>query len=1117
MQSTAYRVTSPSWARSLVVFGLVLAFVFGSVAPSLAIGGLRGNLSGTVVDAQSHQPVANVQVTAASPSGTFKGSTDAHGFFSLIGIPTDTYTLSFQKEGYVANALPGITVVGDQTTNLGTIAITTNLKTIVKVTARSSSSAYQPSQTQDVTTFSGARIDQALGKAANTNEQQLILSAPGAIETAGGNISIRGSAATEIGYQFDGVDFSAPFFDANPNNGFLNGLGNGFGALQVISGAGDATQGNAGAGVVNIIAPRGVYPAKGLLDFEVGSPFYNHQFSMQYGFATPNGRLSDFIGIASSRDVPKYAPFNADASTIGQYNGVSYEKHDDVLNNLVYRFGKNNDQSLQVLTDFNDFQQYGNYGGYKTKLFYPYDPLSAGQFSFAFPNLPNAPAGTDPQLDYYDSLMTYFPGVPKTNQPPTAPEEVGYNPLHFLKVEYTRALNPSTFLAARYYNWGTIQGSTNYLAGAFFPGPQQVGGSRVGFSGELTKVFSEKHTVTLFGKFENGFPRWDTTSTQLTVFALFLQNFYNQNGNTPLIQDWFLPQTPGQPVSATNPCIGPEPANGFNPTGTASDGCYIYNYLLANGKWTGSLPTIPTTGISYHGSDFQSAAYGIRDQWTPSRKWKFDLGLRFDTIKYKFGKNPFNPSYSNPSDVSPSLITSAFLNPKVIEPRFAASYELDPNDALRFSYGRSVNFFFAQTSGTPADMSLQYLNPIYFAIPPKDSAALPDCGSGWHGPGAGYTPVPGNAYSGSGTGYYFKCNSYAQQVFWAFDQLLDAPDLGGYGPPTYNNWDLEYQHQFTRGALDGWGFKLTGYARRGFNVEENTLLQNGPPNPVTGQTSALVFATKPFGVEKTTGVELMITTPQHATGLSGFLTANYINELTNTPPTAGQETLPILNQFLFNSGTLFHDGFLPPFSARVGITYRTANGWKINPLLAYDNGYPFGVGRSSLGFVNGQLEFIPETNYGPNTPFAGPNGPNNSYNASYYVDPAYPGNITNPNIAASRGYDEPALAGQKLSPAQLRADLDIEYTHGRNTFGVYVYNVFNNYNNGNGPIVNTDWQPVATGVGGPQTGLYAGAYPGSPAYTQGARDEFLLAGAKLPFMPGYNAGTNYQFYYQVRL
>jgi hypothetical protein len=174
-------------------------------------------------------------------------------------------------------------------------------------------------------------------------------------------------------------------------------------------------------------------------------------------------------------------------------------------------------------------------------------------------------------------------------------------------------------------------------------------------------------------------------------------------------------------------------------------------------------------------------------------------------------------------------------------------------------------------------------------------------------------------------------------------------------------------------------------------------------------------------------------------------------------------------------------------------------------------GYAFGVGRSSYGFINGELYNIPETNFGPNVPYAGINGPGNAYNASYFVDPQVPGTTANPNIAASRGYNEPAIAGNGRSPAQAYLNLNVELPVSKNaTVGVEVFNLTNNVYNV--PQVNTEYQPVGYGIPGPHTGTLATSLPYGTSYVTGAADESLNNGATLPFLNGYGAGINFNVY-----
>jgi hypothetical protein len=167
------------------------------------------------------------------------------------------------------------------------------LATIGRVTSRSVSSAFQPKQTTDSYQVSGRQLDTALGRKFNPSQTQLQSSVPSITTTVYGSSSIRGSTRTEIAYQYEGVNYT----DAATNQ-FANSLQlNGVASLQVNPGAGDASQGNAGAGAVNLVSKRGSRPAFRTLDFEALTYPFTHQFSFDYGFATPNGRISNYVAI----------------------------------------------------------------------------------------------------------------------------------------------------------------------------------------------------------------------------------------------------------------------------------------------------------------------------------------------------------------------------------------------------------------------------------------------------------------------------------------------------------------------------------------------------------------------------------------------------------------------------------------------------------------------------------------------------------------------------------------------------------------------------------------------------------------------------------------------------
>jgi hypothetical protein len=100
--------------------------------------------------------------------------------------------------------------------------------------------------------------------------------------------------------------------------------------------------------------------------------------------------------------------------------------------------------------------------------------------------------------------------------------------------------------------------------------------------------------------------------------------------------------------------------------------------------------------------------------------------------------------------------------------------------------------------------------------------------------------------------------------------------------------------------------------------------------------------------------------------------------------------------------------------------------------------------------------------------------------STQYYDPAYSGTQLAPNIAATRGTPQTTSNGGYLWTPNLTFNLTMEYTRGRNTLGVQFNNLFGNWYNGVVPIVNPYYQPVATGISGPQTAQnpYVTAFPG---------------------------------------
>ena len=1038
--------------RTLGVAGLIFSLLSWSTSPVFAAGGQTGNLNGTVVDSKTHAPIAGASVNVISPTGSATTTTNGSGFFSVLGLAVDTYTLSIEAKGYDSVSQTGVTLTGDQTISLGNVALSKTIRTIVRTTSRAQSGAFQPTQTTDQYTISGARIEESEGRPTQTSENEVLLAAPGVTVSTAGSPTIRGGRLTEVGYQIDGVSFVEPFVSSNGASGYQlgGGLINGIGSVQVVEGAGDASQGMVGSGVINVIPKRGTYPAFGYISADAGSPNFYHQFATEYGFATANGALSNYITYNGERLDP-YRATPADA--YGNGFSPSYVQNNQFLDNLVFKFGRNKNQSLQMLYTNVNTNIYGSLEGIDLGPYSASNPAGLAYYPYYTPaseGLPN-----------FATTIGRTPYTPTADLTPSGPQLNGTVNTEFLKFEYDNNLDANTFLALRYYNWSQYTVSdTNYSLGPIegnTPFWTNIGGVTTGGSLDVTRQIGSKLTVTANALDEVLHPVWDA---YYPTFSLFT----------------FTPTGPNY--------------SDFQPGGYLSQ----FSSLLPNGPGR-----IPPWGISYHGSFFQQYGAGLRFQYNPVSPLKLDFGVRYEGQNQHF-LNPFNPNDEggNPFDVPASLWTKEVTNPTDWEPRASISYQLDRNDAVRASYGRSTIFDNGQVAGTP--LTVQDMPAAFFKIPPKPGFPC-----------------------GNSVGGYFACTSYGQQLYWAYD-VLDAPDAGGAPPQNYNNYDFTVTHLFQ----NGWGARLTPFYKLGTNLPTASLLTTLP-------NGNQVFSLSSKGFNRTTGVEFNVTTPEHLRGVSGFLSATYQNVLQSAPPLSNFEVngAPTLSPATIALGDTYRAGYVSPVTLRLGATYKSG-GFSATPVLQFDDGYPYSVGNLIAAEVGTSATGAPlyanvnQVNFGAGAPtIVGFYEQGGAGLATNYFDPAFPGTTTHPNIAWTRGTPGTSNSGGILSSPNLNAGLTLQYKVSRNTFGVQLSNLFGNAFNGTIPLINPYYQPVATGLSGPLTNVNAtcagtvghSCAPTIPkntyAFNNGA---YLLSNGNIEgFQLAPLTPFNVQFYYTLAL
>ncbi len=1087
--------------RTVAASAAAVACIVATLTPALA--GTTGVVHGRVTGSTG-APIADVAVTLAAPSGTYKSSTDAKGFYAITGVFADTYTASFVKAGFDTSEVTGVTVFADQTVTVDT-KLTKSLKTIAKVTARSAASAFQPEQTADTYTVNATQVQNLQGSDLNTSESNLITSLPGVGYDSSGYPVIHGGRENEEGFTFDGI----PYTDAFTGQ-FVNSLslpGSGLASAQLTPGVGDASVQSNGTGVINLVAKRGTYPGASDGEFRVGGPGFDHGMNADISFAAPNGTYSDYAAFAGANSEPKIGNGDYPANQIGASFSGLLESDREFLNNFVFRFGKNHNQAIQFLADIAQHNFYQGYGGLNGLCFQSCNPyflnfyggvygLSPAQLGAITPLYPNQTSPTETLAQANRTAETY------------------YQPNESYKLGYTLIINPSTFLSADLYSVNATTtfdfptARTNSLGyGDFF---LQQGGHSLGGSIKLQKQINEKNLVQVGYDYRWLHPIYAFNASGYS-FLSYLVN--NPTLFTPY--DFISPNDPNCP---------------FGP-GTCG---YAY----------GAFPNAAQLTVPYstQNSDLnrRDTSYYINDKISFNDRLNASVGLRLEkadfvglptpglqsdcTFLYNPASAPANPNYNTNTPIGPgncpftpnfSNITNAMIHPSVLEPRVGISWQIARNTAIRFTYDKAASFpllgliddrYSLDNYAAYAKLAPYSLYNSAFLGIPNNAYAIPTVGgqSGTNVASCGFAP------------YQVACTNYASELYWASQNLFGLP-YQPILPMTSNNYQVTLQHQFTKGILNGVAVSIAPWLRRQNNTEATVaqplLNANGQPVIKNGTVIFGPASATNLGKEFGDGVDVNITR-ESATGLSAQWTMTYVNEFSSVlPTTSGEDFFPSIPYASVLAGNEYRVGFLSPFQTTLGLTYRTKNGWRINPRFSYDIGYPIGNGTLTAALINNQGVNVPNTNVQP-----GGAAQSSGLGPALYVDPMNPGSVFNPNVIATRGNSETSSPGGKLTKPNFYANITLEYSppKGNYKIGLDVENIFNKYYQSNGTFLNDRYQPIATGVAGPLTGY---SYHAVDYQVPFANQQYLGAfGGNGAFVNLPNGiGRSFYLYYSVKI
>ncbi|HEV3153686.1 MAG TPA: carboxypeptidase regulatory-like domain-containing protein [Candidatus Baltobacteraceae bacterium] len=1150
--------------RNRLVFGIVLAAI--AALPLSARAGTVGSVDGTIRDAVSRVPVADVRVTAAAPSGTYKAITDSHGFFAMTGMIPDTYTVTLQKDGYEPISVTGVTVFADAAVEVSP-AMHKTLKTIAAITSRASGGAFQPDQTSDTYTVNARVLQDIQGTNLNINEAAAITSLPGATYTnslngarnncgnsgACSSVSIRGGRINAVGFETEGIPYTEPNNNFGVNGNFLPMAA--ISSLQLTPGVSDAQFGDAGTGTVNLTAKRGTYPGTFDAEAGIGGPDFHHAISLDWGTATQNGRFSNFASFTGENDDFLWGNGAYPAGQINQIGGFSTEVKREFTDNFVFHWGTGNRNELQLFYDTLWDNQQWAFGETYAQNFPSgnISNLQGWESSLGWPNISPAPGQSIFQADPILKLMQeFYPLAAGQTFPNETYAEAGnrspaqyITPTSTFKVQYARHINSSTYFSVA--GWR----SESFSSDDYIDPVINFGGYQSGLTLLFEKYLSAKNNIEAGADYKYVIP---TVSWNWPTGA-FYGTFYD---NPEEVYDFV-------PPSYCNSNIYPNsPNNNLGPgTTPATNYCgYLYKYFPG-----ASLIPLPGYVENNYVRPKTFSAY-LADTWRPNDRLNVDAGLRLDDFNYGYpspGVDPatctflFPPSYWQMPDAQGNLngkpigpgncpqarfdFTHYEMNPEVLQPRLSASWLLGSNDVLRASYGRSTQSSRTNTEGETLDPS------AYSRFSSIPSFANP--GVWCHQYGSTYINQVSGAYgepnmvpctssnppAGIGPpsdtcgmpGYSVPCLNYGEQLYW--DSVLIGTYVGRMGavynpvpPTTYNNYDVSYEHQFTHGLLKGVGVRLTPWARRGYNLETEVsqIQTNAAGQPVRQPNGSFLFQPAFFtgdGIDISDGIELYVTRLKDY-GISAIFSASYQNVRTNVPPPNGIVDGNDFSEASAALGTMYHAGFLPPLETSLTISEHTRSGWRLAINGNWNNGFPTGVGNYSFLFIDGKPYTLRNTN-ASNGVVAGNGYPQGTPS---FVDPVNPGSYFKPNIAATRGTPEGAYAGGLISPPDSQWTVTLEKEDARgNKLGLQVFNLFNEVYEGpqwlgNGCCAGgIGYQPVATGISGPLTGQNPAFY--NPSSVPGVNYNIPVAfhGNQAYFdVPG-GEGRTYYLYYSIKV
>ena len=212
-----------------------------------------GRILGRVVT-QDGTPAATVRVEAQSASllGPRRETTDARGYYRLVGMPVGSYRLRLSLVGYRPVAVDSVTVMLGRATTIGDVVLQPQAVELGEIVVTAEQALVDVSSAATTTNLTA---EQFTNLPTDRNFRSIVSLAPQANPTLLPNddVNIAGGTGPENAYFLDGVDITDPKLGSTITNLPYNFVRE----LQVKAAGYEAEYGRATGGIINVITPTG--------------------------------------------------------------------------------------------------------------------------------------------------------------------------------------------------------------------------------------------------------------------------------------------------------------------------------------------------------------------------------------------------------------------------------------------------------------------------------------------------------------------------------------------------------------------------------------------------------------------------------------------------------------------------------------------------------------------------------------------------------------------------------------------------------------------------------------------------------------------------------------------